>query len=77
MVSRLDSEHDNIMYKLTLLPVYISSFGFRNKTYHVLVNGQSGKCGGQAPVSAWRVILVVLLSLAVIAGLYLLFRGRY
>ena len=76
-VNKLESEHDHVKYKLTLLPMYISSFNYKKKTFHVLVNGQSGKCGGQAPVSAWRVILVVLAALAVAAGLYLLFSGRY
>ena len=65
----------DVRYKLTLLPMYLSSFGYKNKTYRVLVNGQSGKCSGQSPVSALRVMIAVLLGLAVAFGLYWLFTG--
>lgn len=71
-VTGLESSHENIKYKLTLLPMYISSFTYKEKQFHVLVNGQSGKCGGEAPVSPWRVAAVVLLALAVILGIVLL-----
>ena len=79
-VSSLRSEHENVRYKLTLLPMYLSSFTYKDKTFHVLVNGQSGKCGGEAPISPLRVTLVVLAALAVIAlGVYLYYRagGRF
>ena len=74
-VTGIQSVHSNVRYKLTLLPMYLSSFGYKNKTYRVLVNGQSGKCSGQSPVSALRVMIAVLLGLAVVFGLYWLFTG--
>ena len=72
-VSSLSSEHENVRYKLTLLPMYLSSFSYKDKLFHVLVNGQTGKCGGEAPVSALRVTLVVLAALAVIGLLLYLY----
>ena len=74
-VTGLQSEHSNVRYKLTLLPMFVSSFTYKQKSYHVLVNGQTGKCGGQSPVSALRVALVVLLSAAAAFGLYWLLTG--
>lgn len=38
------------------------------------VNGQTGKVGGSAPVSAWRVILAILIAAGIITGLYFLLR---
>ena len=38
------------------------SFTYKNKAYHVLVNGENGRCGGEAPVSPWRVALAVLVT---------------
>ncbi len=74
-VSSVQTTNSQVKYKLMLLPMYLSSFKFKNKAYHVLVNGQTGRVGGQAPVSPLRVLLAVLLGLAVMAGLYLLFTG--
>ncbi len=62
-------------YKYLLLPVWMSSFRYKNKLYRFLVNGQSGKVGGKAPVSAARVILVIAAILAAIIGLVLLFKA--
>ena len=75
-VSSIDSEHDHVRYKLSLLPMYISSFAYKDKSYHVLVNGQTGQCGGEAPVSVPRVILAVLLVAAVIGGIVYLWMSR-
>lgn len=68
-VSAMDTDHSDTRYKLTLLPMYLSSFTYKNKAYHVLVNGQNGKCGGQSPVSPWRVMIAVLLALALALGI--------
>ncbi len=72
-VSSLSSEHRGVRYKLTLLPMWLSSFLYKDKSFHVLINGQTGKAGGQAPVSALRVLIAVLIGLAIIGGLYLAF----
>lgn len=66
--------YDNITYKYILLPVWISSFKFKDKVYQFAVNGQTGKVGGKAPVSAFRVILAVLLVIAACVGLHYLLR---
>lgn len=67
-VTHLDTEHSDVRYKLLLLPMYVSSFPFKDKSFHVLINGQTGKANGQAPISPWRVLIAVLLGLLVIGG---------
>jgi predicted RNA-binding Zn-ribbon protein involved in translation (DUF1610 family) len=57
----------DVTYKYLLLPVYLSSFKYKNKIFQFMVNGQTGKVGGKAPVSALRVLLAVLIGLALIA----------
>lgn len=69
-VNSLKSTYREVKYKLTLLPMYLSSFTYKNKAYHVLVNGENGRCGGEAPVSPWRVALAVLVGILVCVGLY-------
>ena len=66
--------YSNVTYKYILVPVWMSSFKYKEKTYQFVVNGQTGKVGGKAPVSAFRVILAVLIGLGIIAGLYFLLR---
>ena len=64
--------YSNITYKYLLVPVWLSSFKYKDKTYQFAVNGQTGKVGGKAPVSAWRVIIAIILGAGIIAGLYYL-----
>lgn len=66
--------YSNITYKYILVPVWMSSFQYKEKTYQFVVNGQTGKVGGKAPVSALRVILAILIGAGIIAGLYFLMR---
>lgn len=66
--------YSNITYKYLLVPTWISSFKYKDKVYQFVVNGQTGKVGGEAPVSAGRVFLAILIGIGVIAGLYYLLR---
>jgi predicted RNA-binding Zn-ribbon protein involved in translation (DUF1610 family) len=63
-------------FKYVLLPVWIASYRYQKKVYHFLVNGQTGKVKGEAPISWSRValaVLIVLVLLAVVYGALLLF----
>ena len=66
--------YSNITYKYLLVPTWISSFKYRDKIYQFAVNGQTGKVGGKSPVSAWRVIIAILIGAGIITGLYFLLR---
>ena len=50
--------------------MFLSSFDYKGKIFHVLVNGQSGKCSGESPVSALRVLMVVAAVLLIIGGIF-------
>ncbi len=62
----------NITYKYLMLPVWMSCFKYNGKTYQFIVNGQSGKVGGDYPISGWRVFLAILIGIVIIAILYML-----
>lgn len=66
--------YSNITYKYLLVPVWISSFKYKDKVYQFVVNGQTGKVGGKSPVSAWRVILAILIGAGIVTGLYYLLK---
>ena len=69
---RFSTIFSNITYKYLLVPVWISSFKYKDKIYQFAVNGQTGKVGGASPVSVWRVILAILIAAGIITGLYFL-----
>lgn len=69
---RLSTLYNNITYKYLLVPVWLSSFKYKDKIYQFAVNGQTGKVGGKAPVSVWRVILAVIICVGICVGLHFL-----
>ncbi|HIJ80271.1 MAG TPA: hypothetical protein HPP76_01020 [Desulfuromonadales bacterium] len=65
-ISALRSQYDDITFKHILLPVWISAYRYRDKTFRFIVNARSGQVQGERP---WSVAKIVL---AVIAVLFLL-----
>lgn len=63
----------NVTYKYILLPIYVGHCNWKEKVYNFFVNGKNGKVTGKTPVSPLKVSLLVLLGLAVVAGIFLLF----
>lgn len=66
-----DHHFETVHFKHILLPVWLSSYTYGNKIYQFLVNGETGKVAGRAPVSFWKVAAIVLGSLAAVAALVL------
>ena len=66
---QMRTDFSQITYKYLLLPVWISSFTYKGKTYQFMVNGQTGEVGGRTPISWIKVALAVLLA-AVLIGLF-------
>ncbi len=60
----------NVTYKYLMLPIWISSFQYKGKTYQFLVNGQTGKVGGKTPISPLRVAIAIFLGVIVIGTIY-------
>lgn len=68
-VHKVDTHYADVRFKHVLLPVWISAYRFRNKTYRFLVNGQTGEVAGESPVSwqkvTWLVVAVVVFLIVV------------
>jgi len=67
------TQYDNIKFKHILLPLWVSSYCYKEKVYRYIVNGQTGKANGEAPLSPIKVTLLVLAIIAVVVGLGWLF----
>ena len=64
--------HRKVTFKHLLLPVFIASYRFGSKSYPFMVNGESGRVAGRAPISPLKVALAVLGALALFALLFAL-----
>lgn len=51
-------------WRYLLLPVYLAAYQFQNKTYHAILNGQTGTISGQRPVDWKKVWLVIAMIFA-------------
>lgn len=70
---RVHTNYSGIKFKHILLPVWISAYTYKTKIYRYLVNGQTGEVQGHAPVSPFKVTLLVLFIAALcVLGYYLI-----
>ena len=63
----MNTSYNNITFKHILLPIWISSYRYKDKLYRFLINGQTGEVQGERPYSTIKIILAVLAVIAVIA----------
>jgi hypothetical protein len=66
----VSTNFSSINSDLCLLPVYILSYRYRDRVYRFLVNGQTGKCIGDKPLS-WKRIWVAIGAVALLIALVL------
>ncbi len=69
---RYSHQFSNVKFKHILLPVWMSSYSYKNKVYNFMINGETGVVAGKSPVSALKVTLAVLLGLGLAALIVLL-----
>ncbi len=64
-----NTQYDGITFKHVLLPVWLGAYRFKDKIYSFLVNARTGEVRGDAPISVWKVLGLVLLGLLIIGGI--------
>ncbi len=63
-------------FKHVLLPIWISSYRYKDDVYRFLVNGQTGEVTGSAPYSIIKIALFVLMIVSIIVGGMLVMNSR-
>jgi predicted RNA-binding Zn-ribbon protein involved in translation (DUF1610 family) len=61
---RMTADFGDERWRYILLPVYLASYPFGERTFQVMVNGQTGTVAGQKPVAWVRVWLAIAALLA-------------
>ncbi len=68
-----DTTHNSVSFKHILLPVWISSYKFKDKVYQFMVNARTGEVQGNRPWSVGKILMAVLAVAIVVVGvIYLL-----
>ena len=65
----MTAKFPNETWRYVLLPIYLSAYKYKNRTFQVIVNGQTGAVAGQKPVVWGKVWLTIALQLAPGVGL--------
>ena len=68
-----DTQYNDLMFKLLLLPIWISAFKFNGKLYQFVVNGRTGQVIGEYPKSTAKIVVLVVAIIAIIAALIMIF----
>lgn len=66
-ISSIDMNLSEETFKHILLPIYISSYKYKSKVYQFFINGQTGKFTGTRPYSYWKITVLVIFILIVVA----------
>ncbi len=64
---KIQTLFSHMTYKYLLLPVWISSYKYKDKIYQFMVNGQTGKVSGRTPLSMPKVVITVIAVIIIIA----------
>jgi hypothetical protein len=61
--------------RLSMVPIYIGSFRYRERPWRFVINGQTGTVTGRAPLDRVKLALAIGLAVAVLAAWLLWRRG--
>ncbi|MEQ8769755.1 MAG: hypothetical protein RIB60_04515 [Phycisphaerales bacterium] len=67
-ISTKAMHHSAITFKHVLLPVWVSAYRYKQKTYQVIVNAQTGEVVGDRPYSVWKILSLTLAVAAAVAA---------
>ena len=69
-VYNIDSRFDNEVFEVIMLPVWMSSFKYKNKNYYITINGVNGEIAGERPYSYVKIFFLVIMILIIISTLF-------
>lgn len=70
---RMNVKYFNETFMLVILPIYITAYLYKSKTYNVIVNGETGRVYGEYPKSVAKILAIVLAIVLVIALIVFLY----
>jgi len=68
----VESSKSGQTFKHIVLPLWICSYMYNNKTYHFTINGQTGKVHGKKPLSVVKIAFTILIVILFFVGIWAL-----
>ncbi|WP_033289085.1 hypothetical protein [Amycolatopsis jejuensis] len=75
-LTSVDTQHQNVTFKLMLLPVWVASYVYGGRNWQILVNGRTGEIHGERPWSKVKITIAVVLAVLVIAAIVYLVAAK-
>jgi hypothetical protein len=72
---KVNAKLEGLSSATILLPVWIMAYRYQNQVYRFLVNGQTGRATGQAPVSWKKVFAAIAVVVLLAFVLFLILLG--
>lgn len=72
---RIHPEFSRKTFKHILVPVWLLSYRYRGQVWHGAMNAVTGRTYARFPISVWKVVIVVLVSIAAILVIFALAGG--
>ena len=74
-ITSMNSNYNDITFKHILLPVWLSSYKYKDKVYRFLINARTGEVQGERPYSVIKITLLVI-SILVVVGTIIYFANK-
>lgn len=65
-ISSVSTAYSAITFKYILLPIWLTSYRYRNEQYQVMINANTGEVQGDSPISFWKVAIIVVVIISII-----------
>lgn len=72
----VSTQLSKLTYKHVMLPVWVASYRYRDKTYQFMINGQNSKVEGEKPIS-WIKVTIAVVIVLIIIGLAIFLYSKY
>lgn len=69
-LAHYQTNYANKTYKHILLPIWITNYTYKKKSYHVYINGQTGRVVGEYPKSVLKIMMTILVFVALSLLIY-------
>lgn len=69
-ITSMNTAYSGLTYKHILLPIWLSSYRFRDRLYQFLVNARTGEVQGERPYSWVKITLAVLAGLVIFGAMF-------
>jgi len=69
-VYSINSNFNNEVFEIVMLPIWMSSFKYKNKSYFITINGVNGEIAGERPYSYVKIFFLIFIILLVVSALF-------